>query len=225
MRVYTRRTGKPKRVSHQPPQTHSLVQRIADSIGLGNSGNLNVTSAGSFAHVVKSDSRDSFEQPSLLSRTACSEEDASLKHQRVGSTPIPHVIPYEDEERTSDDKQVGSWVGVGFDAGGLIIDDASPIKSKCGCVNNEDKKGLQQRCLQPVCVAPIREVAVQVSERVSLVCLFALGATDRRFKFKIGDCEEHSTVSTGRRADTLVDPPGSLLFRPDANHVLLGPYS
>jgi hypothetical protein len=113
MRVYTRRTGRGKRINSQP-QPQSFVQKVADSIGLLNSPN-----KGSFPHgnVVKSDSQDSFEQPSLLSLTACSDEDNSLKK-----------YPREDE-RTSCNNPVGSWVGVGLGGDGLVIDDVPPARN------------------------------------------------------------------------------------------------
>jgi hypothetical protein len=111
MRVYTRRTGRGKRINGQQ-QPQSFVQKIADSIGLN-------TPKGSFPHVIKSDSHDSFEQPSLLSLTACSDEDNSLRHQRIVS-PVSHEY--------TPNNRVGSWVGVGLD-GGLVIDDIPPTKN------------------------------------------------------------------------------------------------
>ena len=126
MRVYTRRTGGGKRV-HQP-QSQSFAQRLAGSIGIGNHGNLNTTAPGSFQHVVKVDSYDSFDQPSLLALTACSEEDESLKSKSNRANTVPHVIPYENTEYTPP-STLGreSWVGIGLDGDEFVI---SPIITK-----------------------------------------------------------------------------------------------
>jgi hypothetical protein len=150
MRVYTRRAAWGKRsTSHEHSgcdHTQSFVQRIADSIGLGISGRVNAEVAGSFRHVTKLDSPASFDQASLLSLTACSDEETSLQHRRVDAKlPVPRVIPFDDTPYTLEKNvRCNNWVGVGPDSDGIISlcvsEDSpgglTPIPKAPGIANN-----------------------------------------------------------------------------------------
>ena len=119
MRVYTRRSGKAKCAMQPPP---SLVQRIVSNIGLGSSSALTSVASKPTDHVVRFDSSNSFEQSSLLSQTACSDDDTAtiLKHQGGSPKLIPHTIPSEDLGRLTSDQN--SEKGVGLNNDGMVID-------------------------------------------------------------------------------------------------------
>lgn len=126
MRVYTRRAARGKRSTIHDhsgcDHTQSFVQRIADSIGLGNTGRVNAAGAGSFQHVTKLASPASFDQASLLSLTACSDEEISLQLCRVdGKLPVPRVIPCDDTPYTLEKTvRCNNWVGVGLNSDEII---------------------------------------------------------------------------------------------------------
>jgi hypothetical protein len=153
MRVYSRgRTGRGQRLANRDSGSgqQSFMQRIADNMGLGGRAN----NAGSFIHVMKVDSHDSFDHSQTVG--SFSEEEASLKLHKVETkSPVPRVIPFEDEARTPE-KQATSWIGVGLDDGVIslcVSEDSSvgdspitktSLMGKCSNADEDDKDCLHQ---------------------------------------------------------------------------------